>query len=46
MIEDEEQSLALVRYDPEQNIEMFGLTFNQGEFKWVNAGVFSLAGAN
>ena len=43
--EDEESTLGRIRYDPEQNLNFYGVAFSDGDFKWHEAGKFSLAGA-
>ena len=44
--EKEEPITGRMRYDPEANIEFWGITYDSETSAWVEAGVFSLAGAH
>jgi hypothetical protein len=46
VIESEQKEYNRIRYDDETNLEFWGLSFQHGEFKWVNGGKRSLAGAH
>ena len=34
------------RYDPEQNVEFWGLSFSNTDLKWTQAGIYSFARAH
>ena len=44
--DDEEGIYQRVRYDPEKNVDFWGINFNSKEFEWVHGGYFALASAN
>ena len=45
ILEDEEEETGKVRYDPETNLEFWGLAYDSEGLIWQNAGIFSLASA-